>query len=96
MDIARQIHVYYAGPRFSRPETNYPITIGGILPHNNRINGIHAQETRTRGATLCDYWREPFEIVSEDSSAALEESNLAAQGGIEQVEAASSSMCIIQ
>lgn len=44
MDIARQIHIYYGGQRFVHPATDYPITIGGILPHSNRVNGLTADQ----------------------------------------------------
>lgn len=90
MDIARQIHIYYDGPRFTRPETNYPINFNGTLPHNNRPNGTYVQEIARRNrASLGENFQESFEIVPEDSSEALDETNPT------QVEVAPS-MCIIQ
>lgn len=97
MDIARQLHVYYGGQRIVHPAANYPITIGGVLPHNNRVNELLAQQhdstlQRQAGRRHADEGQD--EQGSQDAGSGLSPETLGVDGA-QQTEIASS-MCAIQ
>lgn len=103
MDIARQLHVYYGGQRLVHPATNYPITSGGVLPHNNRVNELLAQQLSHNSTLRKQAGRRDAEGQDEqglqDAASGLCLETLGAdclsQDGAQQTEIASS-MCIVQ